>query len=133
MKKEWKRRVTGQYNLPEAIIPEFQESLRCRHGRPFDEEDENLVKLTNNIIIVTEHTETIRSICTYGRRTVDPEGHIERCQRPRCRRCRRCRCVQKADTHKYLLWHVGQGKMFCYQTLKGEQKYLNKLSYSDRS
>ena len=96
----WIRRMDGHFDLPERIFPEFVEGFACKHGDTFDPSDANLVEYSTNSIIYTENSEKVYNIKTFSRKTLGA-----------------CRCRQQADTHKLLLWHVGNGKFFCYSFL----------------
>ena len=96
-KETWIKRLDGNYDLPQRIIPEFVESFLCKHGDKYDRNDENLVEFSSNVIIYTEMSEKVYSIKTYARKSLGS-----------------CRCRQQADTHNLLLWHLRKGKMIDY-------------------
>ena len=50
-KETWIKRLDGNYDLPQRIIPEFVESFSCKHGDRYDRNDENFVQFSSNVII----------------------------------------------------------------------------------
>ena len=67
------------------------------HGVGYCPDDEKLIMMSPNITVYTEKSDRIYPIPTYGRPTVGE-----------------CRCVDQADTHQYLLWNMGSGKLIDY-------------------
>ena len=102
----WLARARGEYRLPDYFSPDFHSGITCSHGHQFDPTEENLIQISSTVIIFTETSEDIFNNPTYGRPTVSENGS----SRP-------CKCIQQADCDKFLLWHLGKGKMVCYLTL----------------
>ena len=90
-------RLKGTFDLPESIVPEWNDQLLCQHGRHYSSDDSKLLQMSPNLTIYTETCDRILPIPTYGRPTVEE-----------------CKCILQANTHHLLLWNMGSGKLIDY-------------------
>ena len=89
--------LIGFFNLPEKIQPDYDDKAVCMHGDEYSPHDEQLIMMSPNLTVYTETSDRIFPIPTYGRPTVG-----------------QCKCVHQADTHNFLLWNMGSGKLIDY-------------------
>ena len=92
--------------IPDKIIPEYDKDLRCKHNSQFQEHDDNLLLVYDEITVYSLQSEIILKKNVYGRRTCGP-----------------CRCYVQADTHSLLLWNLGGGKFLQYDFLMNAIHY----------
>ena len=91
----WLKRLNGEYNFPERIVPEYDAHYKCKaHGNAYDPDDTNLVEQSKNLVVYKENIDAIYPTKTMARPTVG-----------------NCKCMLQPSGHAYLLWHVGNGKM----------------------
>ena len=102
----WLARSNGIYDLPVSFVPEYSRELRCTHGNVYDGSENNLLLVSESVIVYSENHDKVYPIETYGRGTTNENGNL-----------RPCKCIQQTDCDEYLLWHLGNGKMICYQTI----------------
>ena len=106
-------RRNKDFVLPEELIPEFDEHKRCKHGLQFNESDLSLRLCAPQVTLYSSTKETDFNTKVYYRPTVGP-----------------CKCRQYYDGHKYLMYHVAEGKMVCYFAL---QNYIHSWVNSGQS
>ena len=100
-------RLSGKYEFPDKIIPEYKEHFSCTsHGNNYDPDDNNLVEKSQNIIVYTENGDFVFNTKVMARPSIGS-----------------CKCVQQPSGHPYLLWHLGHGKMVDYLL---PYKYMHK-------
>ena len=54
LQEKWLDRIRGNYNLPEMLIPEYIESMKCKHGSQFKSNNDNLYRESTNFLLHSE-------------------------------------------------------------------------------
>ena len=90
-------KVLGTLEIPENIIPSTNQTKCKKHGNLFSNDDSHLVLLYNKTTIHNKLCETLTSSKIFARRTVSG-----------------CKCLLQPDTHEYLLWNLGNGRLIDY-------------------
>ena len=94
------------YNLPDQLLPDICENIKCsKHKNEFSAEATDLFLMSQNTVIYRTLSDKILDVPVYARRTKKLPGE------------KRCRCLLQVDGHKWLLWHVGKGRMVDYAYL----------------
>ena len=91
------KRIQHIYDFPSVFAPTYSDSLQCPHGYNYDSNNDNLVKDSENVVIINEIGEQIFETKVMCRRTLGS-----------------CRCLQHYDGHPELLWHLGKGRFVNY-------------------
>ena len=97
----WKKHLRQEYDFPERFVPPYSRTKRCKlHGNLYDEDDRNLVREAQNVLIFNEIGEDVLEIEVMCRKTIGA-----------------CKCMQHVDGHDFCLWHLGRGKFVNYCVL----------------
>ena len=107
---KWLERLKGNYNFPDKMVPEYDQSIKCKHGRQFSNSDNNLYRESKTFILYSELTEQVFDIPVFARRSVGA-----------------CRCLQRVDGTKFLIWNLGNGRFVDFTLL---HSYVQKWSNS---
>ena len=95
------KKKKGTYTLPTCFIPEYSELHQCKHGNFFDPDNESLRVVSNQITIYTISGQTTHPTRVFGRRAIGG-----------------CKCIQHYDSHREMLWNIGEnGEFICYELL----------------
>ena len=96
LQQKFMRRLEGCYDLPDRIVPKFDNQV-CQHNHLFSQNDDQLLRISSHLTVYTELSDKTFPIPTFGRPT---EGG--------------CKCILQADTHDLLLWNMGGGNLIDY-------------------
>ena len=99
--EKWLKRLKGEFDIPSVLKPEYVEGETCLHKRPFDETDDNLVKVSSNIKVYHQLGEEIIESSVFARPTI---GNF-------------CLCTMNVDGTPYLIWNLGKGRFIDYRLL----------------
>ena len=102
----WLERMSGVVNLPDQLVPEFEETNECKHNEAYSSHDEDLVRESENLCLFNELGQRIFSTKVFSRPTVGS-----------------CKCLQRYDGHELMIWHLGKGRFVDYTLLLS---YLHK-------
>lgn len=94
------------YNLPKQLMPDICENMKCsKHNNEFSTEATDLVLVSKNTVIYRVLSDKILDVQVFARKTKQIPGE------------KRCQCLLQVDGHRWLLWHVGKGRMVDYAYL----------------
>ena len=93
-------KVLGNLEIPENLIPTLKEMQTCKHNNLFSNDDSDFVMLYNKTTVHNKLCETGTSSKIFARKTVSG-----------------CKCMLQPDTHQYLLWNLGNGRLIDYSML----------------
>ena len=102
----WMERRIGKVELPDSLIPNFSQEIKCKHEVLYNNCDDSLVRESQNVCLNNDVGERIFPTAVFVRPTVGP-----------------CNCLQRFDGHPLLLWNLGKGRFVDYTMLLG---YLHK-------
>ena len=106
---KWLSRLKGNFNLPEVLIAEYKEDTKCKHNIQCSANNDNLYRVSTNMILYTELIEQVFNIPVYARRSLGP-----------------CLCLSRVDGTRFLIWNLGQGRFVCFTLLHSYlQKWAN--------
>ena len=93
-------------NLPKQLMPDICENMKCsKHNNEFSTEATDLVLVSKNTVIYRVLSDKILDVQVFARKTKQLPGE------------KRCQCLLQVDGHRWLLWHVGKGRMVDYAYL----------------
>ena len=87
----WIKRMSGVIDIPPKLIPVYNKDKKCKHGSLYQEDNESLIRESENVCLFTDLGERIFSSEVFARPTV-----------------RQCSCLQKYDGHNELIWNLGK-------------------------
>ena len=90
--------AAGVPTVPRQIYCDYDPELRCEHGNHFD--PTNQEKIFDEATVFTKTNEYRVKCEIFSRNTIG-----------------NCKCVAQPDTHKFLLWNIGGGRLICYAFL----------------
>ena len=93
------------YNLPQQLMPDCQNMKCSKHNNDFSTDEADLVLVSKNTVIYRVLSDKILDVEVYARKTKKIPGE------------KHCKCLLQVDGHKFLLWHVGKGRMVDYAYL----------------
>ena len=107
--QQFYERMQGEgdvYNLPKQLMPDICENMKCsKHNNEFSTEATDLVLVSKNTVIYRVLSDKILDVQVFARKTKQIPGE------------KRCQCLLQVDGHRWLLWHVGKGRMVDYAYL----------------
>ena len=106
--RRWHEHLSGKTIFPNTLQAEFDESVKCNHGRVFSNLDDDVKQVSKNMKIFHGYDtrEEILPIPVFSRVTI---GNM-------------CACTQQVDTTDLFLWNLVRGLI---NGLEMAQKYTH--------